>query len=299
MSFGFGTRFTRFSTGGAPPAPPFTPADLFSAGQQGVWYDFTDPAYIFANTAGTIPATDGGTVLRANDRSGNGNHWITVAGGQNAIYTTTSSAKSLPCTVFQGSSGPGYGVTASAIGWGNNAVTILCAYEIVNFGAASTMLASSQTVTSTNGTFVIRSPVTGIGDNIEAAVKQNLGSNTAGYRMTLAGSSETLVFCSVINNGGANKAAKLTTVTGQSPSFIKNNTTVPAASLTSTGSATTTGSGNSISTQVLVLGAENTTAGLNPFSGYLYGVIIRAGILTPTEITNTSAWLNAKCNAYV
>ena len=298
MTFGFGTRFPRFTTGGAP-AAPFTPADLFSAGQQGVWYDFTDTAYLFQNTAGTIPAVDGNNVLRANDRSGNGNHWIAASGGQNAIYTTTSSAKGLPSTVFQGSSGPGYGVTASAIAWGNNAVTILCAYEIVNFGAVSTMLASSQTVTSTNGTFVIRSPVTGINNDIESAVKQNLGTSTSGYRMNLVNSNETLVFCSVINNGGANKAAKLTTVTGQSPSFIKNNATVSGANMFSTGAVSTSGTGSPITTQVLVLGAENTTAGLNPFSGYLYGVIIRAGILTPTEITNTSAWLNAKCNAYV
>ena len=275
---------------------PFTPADLFSAGQQGVWYDFTDPAYIFQNTAGTIPAVNGTTVLRANDRSGNGNHWITVAGGQNAFYSIDASSKGVPSPIFQGNLGAGYGVTAAAIPWASNAVTILCAYEILVEGTASTMLASSQTVTSTNGTFVIRSQVTGIGNDIEAAVKQNIGA-PAGYKMNLTGPSETLVFCSVIDNGGANKAAKLTTVSGQSPSFIKNNTTVPSASLTSTGAATTTGTGNSITTQVLVLGAENTT-GLNAFAGYLYGVIIRAGILTPTEITNTSAWLNAKCNAY-
>jgi len=295
MSFGFGTRFPRFSTGGA--AAPFTPASLFSGGQQGVWYDFTDPAYIFQNTAGTIPAVDGNAVLRANDRSGNGNHWIAAAGGESAIYTISGSSKGLPSTVFQGGGAPGYGVTAAAIPWANDAVTILCAYNYLQGGAPSTMLASSQTVTTTNGAFVIRSQVTGIGDDIEAAVKQNLSASTAGYKTVLS-NNDTLVFCSVINNGGANKAAKLTTVSGQSPSFIKNNTTVPSASLTSTGAASTTGSGSSITTQVLVLGAENTT-GLNAFFGYLYGVIIRAGILTPTEITNTSAWLNAKCNAYV
>jgi hypothetical protein len=296
MSFGFGTRFPRFSTGGAP-AAPFTPADLFSAGQQGVWYDFTDPTYLFSDTAGTTPVTNNGNVLRANDRSGNGNHWITVAGGQSAIYTTTGSAKSLPSTRFRGAVGPGYGVTASTIAWGNNAVTILCAYEFASTGNTATMLASSQTVTSTSGTFCIRSS-NGSDVNIEASVKQNLSNITSGYSTPLASANETLVFCSVINNGGANKAAKLTTVSGQSPSFIKNNTTIPAASLTSTGAASTTGSGSPITTQVLVVGAENTTAGLNPFGGYLYGVIIRAGILTSTEITNASAWLNAKCSAY-
>ena len=294
MSFGFGTRFPRFSTGGA--AAPFTPADLFSAGQVGVWYDFTDPAYVFQDAAGTIPVTDSTFAKRVNDRSGNGKHWLAVTGGSGAYYTLAGSSKGLPSCGFA-TNIDSYGATASTIPWGNNAVTILCAYEFAPTGSATTMLASSQTVTSTNGTFCIRSP-SGTANNIEAAVKQNLTSLTAGYSALLASANETLVFCSVINNGGANKAAKLTTVTGESPSFIKNNTTIPAASLTTTGAPTTSGTGSPITTQVLVVGAENSTQALNPFVGYLYGIIIRVGILTPTEITNASAWLNAKCNAY-
>jgi hypothetical protein len=297
MSFGFGTRFPRFSTGGA--AAPFTPADLFSAGQKGVWYDFTDPAYVFQNTAGTIPVTDSTIALRVNDRSGNGNNWISTAGGQSAYYLTAASTNLKPSTLFQGGGNPSYGVTSAVVDYGGaTAVTILCAYEYINTGVAGTLISSSQAVTSTNGAFCIRSPI-GTSNNIEAAVRQNLGTATAGYTMNLS-ASETLVFCSVINNGGANKAAKLTTVTGQSPSFIKNNTTVPAASLTSSGAATTTGTGSPITNQVLIVGAENTTTnpGFNACTVYMYGIIIRAGILTPTEITNASAWLNAKCNAY-
>jgi hypothetical protein len=295
MSFGFGTKFSRFTTGSA--AAPFTPASLFSSGQVGVWYDFTDPTYIFQDTGGTVPATNGSAVLRANDRSGNGKHWIAAAGGGGATYSTAGSAKAKPATKFNGTVAPSYGVTASTIAWGNNAVTMFAAYQFLNGGAASTMLASSQNVTGTNGTFCIRSS-TGTDNDIEASVRQNLTSLTAGYSMFLANATETLVFCSVINNGGANKSAKLTSVTGQSPSFIKNNVTIPPASLIDTGAASTTGTGSPITTQVLVLGAENSTAGLNPYLGYLYGVIVRAGILTPTEIADTNAWLNAKCNAY-
>ena len=53
---------------------PFTPAALFAAGEQGVFFDIA-PEYLFQDDAGTIPITDPGqTVGFITDRSGNGNH---------------------------------------------------------------------------------------------------------------------------------------------------------------------------------------------------------------------------------
>lgn len=54
---------------------PFSPASLFSSGEQGVWYDPSDLSTLFQDAAGTIPVTaveqPVGKIL---DKSGRGNH---------------------------------------------------------------------------------------------------------------------------------------------------------------------------------------------------------------------------------
>lgn len=55
-------------------APNFSPTALFSANEEGGWYDI-DPAYMFQDSAGTSPVTaTGQTVGLVLDRSGRGNH---------------------------------------------------------------------------------------------------------------------------------------------------------------------------------------------------------------------------------
>lgn len=53
----------------------YSPAVLFSQGEQGAWYDPSDLTTMFQDTAGTTPVTAAGqAVARINDKSGNGNH---------------------------------------------------------------------------------------------------------------------------------------------------------------------------------------------------------------------------------
>lgn len=59
-----------FASGGA----VFSPADLFSNGEVGAWYDPSDISTMFTDTAGTTPANVGDPVARINDKSGNGFH---------------------------------------------------------------------------------------------------------------------------------------------------------------------------------------------------------------------------------
>ena len=54
----------------------FSPASLFANGEQGAWFDPGDPASLFADSAGTVPASLDGPVGRIVDRSGRGNHAV-------------------------------------------------------------------------------------------------------------------------------------------------------------------------------------------------------------------------------
>jgi hypothetical protein len=53
----------------------FSPADLFSANEQGAWYDPSDLTTLFTDSAGTVPVTGVEQFVgRMNDKSGRGNH---------------------------------------------------------------------------------------------------------------------------------------------------------------------------------------------------------------------------------
>lgn len=56
------------------PPSAFTPASLFAGGVQGAWYDPSDIATLFQDSAGTMPAVVDQPVGRMNDKSGNGLH---------------------------------------------------------------------------------------------------------------------------------------------------------------------------------------------------------------------------------
>lgn len=49
---------------------------LFANGEKGGWWDMSDLGAMWADTAGTVPASVNGAVRRIDDKSGNGNHLI-------------------------------------------------------------------------------------------------------------------------------------------------------------------------------------------------------------------------------
>lgn len=69
------TTVGRTTIQGATTVGGFNPATLFSAGEQGVWYDPSDLSTLFQDSAGTIPVTAlEQPVGRMLDKSGRGNH---------------------------------------------------------------------------------------------------------------------------------------------------------------------------------------------------------------------------------
>jgi hypothetical protein len=64
-----------------------TPAALFQIGSVGAWYDPSDLATLFQDSAGTVPVTTPGQpVGKMLDKSGRGNHASQATAGQRPIF---------------------------------------------------------------------------------------------------------------------------------------------------------------------------------------------------------------------
>lgn len=74
------------SSGGA----AFSPSSLFGGGEFGGWYDPSDLSTLWQDTAGTTAVTtDGQTVARIDDKSGNGNHLTQATASARPTYRTS------------------------------------------------------------------------------------------------------------------------------------------------------------------------------------------------------------------
>lgn len=70
----------------------FTPANLFSSGEKGAWYDPTNLSTLFQDSSGTVPVTATGQPIgRINDRSGNGYHATQSTGSLKPVLNLLSS----------------------------------------------------------------------------------------------------------------------------------------------------------------------------------------------------------------
>lgn len=248
----------------------FTPASLFAAGEQGVWYDPSDFSTMFQDTAGTTPVTaTGQSVARINDKSGRGN---------NATQSTSANRP----TLQQDANGCYY---LSFDGANDNLETGNINFTSTNkmsvfFGVRKLSDAAQGTVTelsvnsSTNpGTFRLDAP----------------RSNTENYGFVSAG---TTPVAAIIAAGYAAPITNVATGIGDisAPSVILRLNGTQVASSTSS-----QGTGN-YGTYPLYIGSRAGT--LNFYNGNLYGLIVRGASSTSDQITVTENWMNAKTRAY-
>jgi len=69
----------------------FNPSNLFSNGEEGVWYDPSDLSTLFQDAVGTVPVTaNGDPVGKMLDKSGNANHAFQSVSGNRPVYNGLS-----------------------------------------------------------------------------------------------------------------------------------------------------------------------------------------------------------------
>lgn len=80
---------------------PFTPARMFSGGEQGAWYDPSDLSTLWQDTAGTVAVTTAGqSVARMDDKSGRGRNATQATLAKRPTYQVDANGK--PYLYFDG-----------------------------------------------------------------------------------------------------------------------------------------------------------------------------------------------------
>lgn len=252
--------FDQISTAG------FSPLSLFASGEQGAWYDPSDLSTLFQDAAGTTPVTSAGQpVGLMRDKSGRGNHATQVAEGRKPMLRNTGALWYLE---FDGVDD--FLVTGNINFSSTNKMSVFSGLRKLLEGATGVVVELSAISDTSDGSFAVTSP-TGLAGNSFSF--QSRGTILRGN--ALAGS----------------LAAPVTAVlTAQSVIVPANNATRKNGADVST-STGTQGTGN-YGNYPMYLGRRG--GATLPFTGYLYGLVVRGAITDATGITNTEKYLAAK-----
>lgn len=244
-------------------------AAMFSNGEKGGWWDPSDLATVFQDTAGTIPAGANDPVALIRDRSGNGLDLVQATTAQqpilqtdgtlwwlefdaNAISAFASSADLDLTSTASAAVFNGYRVTASGFG---------CKYEVSD-AYDSHAGSFTEYVSDGGGTY-------------------SLGGNATQTQFSFGGEADVdyVSSCRYAIADGLDCAASI---------VPRLNGAAAPGSVSQDGPL----AGSAFGSWPLYVGARQAT--MIPISHRLYGMVIVGRLLTSDEITAAEAWLAAK-----
>lgn len=257
--------------------PELVPAALFVNGEQGVWYDPSDLSTLWADTAGTIPATINGAVARMDDKSGNGHHLIQATLGLRPILRADGALRYLE---FDGSTSSRRLAVAGVNLSGSDKLTLWAGVRKIGTAGTGGVIESgvSAGVGIENGSFLLCAPDTGVTDNYAVYIR---GTETTGFAITSFVAPITNVISAYMDIAGAARANEI---------FPRVNGAVPT--LGGRGSANA-GTGN-FGNLPITVGARPSGGGAQFFNGRLYGLIIRGGASNSGTISLTERYIGSK-----
>ena len=246
----------------------YNPLSLFAAGEQGVWYDPSDMSTLFQDAAGTIPVTTAGQpVGLMRDKSGRGNHATQTTATSRPILQTSGGL------LYLAFDGIDDGMLTRNINFsGTDEMTVFAGALKGSDAAIAFIMETSTDATINNGAIMLRAPSM-------AAPNFMFGSRgTASSNNTVA----------------PFPAPLAAVITGQAKISTDANTVringVQAGSITANQGAANYGN------YPLYIGRRANVA--FPFTGNLYGLIVRGVKSTDDEIAQTEKWMNGKTGAY-
>ncbi|ULU26582.1 hypothetical protein [Dyella terrae] len=252
----------------------FSPAQMFSSGQRGGWWDPSDLSTLFQDAAGTVPVTaPGQSVLLMKDKSGNNNHFSQTTSSQapklqkdanNNYYLALSSAAS------------------QFMSAGNGAALAPRTSSFMS------ILGGNPNSASTSGTFYARAQAAGtVGrywQQPNAGSQQtNFNSNSGVATGSFASTATTPFVLSGYadrSTGNGNVVSRVNAAAGTTGSFTPD-----------------TGIDYNPSLRLL-LGAYNNAADngqQNYFDGSIYGFILVFDVLSLPNVVGAEKWIGKKC----
>lgn len=242
----------------------FTPLNLFSVGEQGAWFDPSDITTLFQDDAGTVPVTaDGQTVGMMRDKSGNGHHALQATAGSRPTYRASSG---LAWLQFDGVDD--FLVTNSMDFTATDKMSAWAAALKGSDAAATILFELSANINLNNGTFAItapNSPASNYAARSKGTVLQDLVESSFPAPTT-----NTLFMTA--NISGASISGRVNGV-GFGPLLAGQ------------------GTGN-YGNYPLYIGRRGGVT--LPFTGNIYGIIIRGSLTDSSAILNAEAYMALK-----
>lgn len=248
----------------------FTPLSLFSAGEQGFWYDPSDFSTLFQDTAGTVPVTAvGQSVARINDKSGRGNHATQSNASQQPILLQDAGGRYY--LYFDGTDD--FLVTGT-ITPGTDKVQVFAGVRKLSDAAQGILLETGYNVVDGGISWILPS-----------------SAATPGYRFTTRG---TATSNAIVSTGYAapitNVLTGLGDIAGDS-AILRTNATQAASSTSDQGT------GDYLA-YPLYIGRRGGTS--LPFNGRIYQLICRFGSnLTAAQIEAVERWVASKTGVVI
>lgn len=243
---------------------------LFTNGEQGVWYDPSNFASMFQDSAGTIPVTaTGQPVGMIRDQSGRGNHATQSFAGSRPLLQQDGTGRF--CLVFDGIDD--FLISSSIDFTASNKMTMFAGFRKVTDPAAG-ILMEFGTNGNTAGNFYLSSTES---SGVYGVRVGGAGFNHSGFNAPI-----TSVITGAWNMAGATVNAVIADRINTTP-------------VTTTAVGTAPVAGNFANAQ-LYIGARTGTAFF--FAGRLYSLVLRGTVTSQEQIVATEAYVNSKTGAY-
>lgn len=257
------------------PVTRFSPANLFAAGEQGVWFDPSDFSTLFQDSAGTTPVTAvGQSVGLMLDKSGRGNHTQQTNNAKRPVLEQDVNG----AYYLKGDSVTARAMATSAIDFtGTDKMTVCAGIKKLSDAATGVISELSASSGANFGVFVLGAPW--------SPASKRFAFNSNGDAGSVA---EAATTSTTYNAPITGVLTGLGDISGDS-SILRVNGVQAAASTADQGA------GN-YGNHPIFLFARN-QASLY-FTGHLYGYVARGAQSSAAQITALENWMNGKTKAY-
>jgi hypothetical protein len=253
------------NTDGIGGAGGFQPSTLFAAGEQGVWYDPSDLATMFQDSAGITPVTAAGQVVGLIlDKSGRSNHASQASAASKPILRNTGNLWWLE---FDGVDD--FLVTATINFTATDKMSLFAGLRKISDAAFGLFAELSINLSTNPGTFTVRAP----------------NGATPDYQMNWSGST---VATANIGSLPAPNTSVLSSTADISGAVVTMRINGSSAGIVQGGAL---GTGN-FSNNPLYIGRRAGTS--SPFSGNMYGLIGRGAASNGLTISGAESYMAAK-----